>query len=612
MTSPDFKAYVDLTINDLQPEDIYNLAKEYAILALPEFNPRTGSVEDAVLQAACYVAGLVTGAINRMPNALVEGLMSLLGFQRREATFSTGSVIFTVIDDVGITIPGGTQLAYNEVRDNTTIVHLFETAVPVTVDAGDTVSSPVPIVALEAGTKPVIASGEYLTILTPIGRLFDAEFYGALSQGADTESDSSFFNRASTYFLSLSAALATATQTTSYVLTNYPDAYRVQAYDLKRLPVFKPSIFGYKGSSGFLSIYPQPLNSSYKVLELDSSVTDSFYKENYLSVSSAPVVDNATVIRIFDSSEPDYDGVFSVDTGSKVNNVTRLTYPVSGTERKVFCTVRAASTANIASLSGVTALMDGVQLIAGDLVLVKNQNTASQNGIYLTSSSAWTRITELADADVIDGEIYVSIEEGTSNGGECWKTTNTGSVTIGTTALTFAQDTAFSFLPKVEILDSISNIAGTVEDTLGSVTIFMSDSTGASLTAEQKAIVAEDVASRSIAGLSVYVSDVIIANITVSVSIGVIDGYSELDVKNAVVNYINAALSPTSFPFAPLIRKNALIANISRIAGVDYVNDLAFAVEADSQSIATVSVTDDLVFSFVGVIPSTVATVAVL
>lgn len=610
MTSPDFREYVDLTINDLQPDEIYDLAKEYAILALPEFDPRTGTVEDALLQAVAYVSGLVTGAINRLPNGLIEGLMKLLGFNRREATFATGKVQFSVIDDAGITIPSGTQLAYNEVRDNTTIVHLFETILPVTVDVGDSVSPEIGIVALEAGVKPVIADGEYLTILTPIGRLFDAEFQGSLVQGADSESDNSFFDRAATYFLSLSSSLATATQTTSYVLTNYPDAYRTQAYDLRKLPVFKPSIIGHDGTSGFLSIYPRfnQINK-YPVLELDTDVTDIFYSEKTLAASAVPVADNASVIRIFDSTEPDYDGIFAVTTGSNTSDVTRFTFPVTGTERKIFCFVRAATTVNIASLSGVAAI-DDVSLVAGDLVLVKNQNTASQNGVYVASASSWTRITEISDSDTLDGPIYVYVEEGTSNGGETWRTTNTGALVIGTTALSFSQDTVFSFLPKVEILDTIATEA---DDALGAITIFLSDSTGASLTAEQKAIVANDVSSKSIAGLSVYVTDAIIAEIAVSVSIGVIDGYSEIEVKSAVSNYITAALSPASFPFAPLIRKNALIASISRIAGVDYVNDLQFAVEPGSEAIAAIDpVSLDLVFNYVGVVPSTTASVAAI
>ena len=48
--------------------------------------------------------------------------------------------------------------------------------------------------------------------------------------------------------------------------------------------------------------------------------------------------------------------------------------------------VRAASTANIATLSGAMTI-DGVSLVAGDRVLVKDQSTASQNGVYVVAAS---------------------------------------------------------------------------------------------------------------------------------------------------------------------------------------------------------------------------------
>lgn len=47
--------------------------------------------------------------------------------------------------------------------------------------------------------------------------------------------------------------------------------------------------------------------------------------------------------------------------------------------------VRVASTANIATLSGLLTI-DGITLVAGDRVLLKDQTTASQNGIYTASS----------------------------------------------------------------------------------------------------------------------------------------------------------------------------------------------------------------------------------
>lgn len=98
--------------------------------------------------------------------------------------------------------------------------------------------------------------------------------------------------------------------------------------------------------------------------------------------------------------------------------------------------VRVATTANIASLTGLLTV-DGVVLIAGDRVLVKDQTTGSQNGIYTAAAGAWSRA---ADADVdaeVTGGMLVPVEEGTTNADTLWMMTNDGTVTVGTTALTF-------------------------------------------------------------------------------------------------------------------------------------------------------------------------------
>ena len=98
--------------------------------------------------------------------------------------------------------------------------------------------------------------------------------------------------------------------------------------------------------------------------------------------------------------------------------------------------VRAATTANI-TLSGAQTI-DGVAVIAGDRVLVKNQSTGSQNGIYLAASGSWTRATDFdASAEVLGASCFVS--EGTTLGNTVWVLTTDGPITLATTALTFTQ-----------------------------------------------------------------------------------------------------------------------------------------------------------------------------
>ncbi|MGQ4828188.1 hypothetical protein, partial [Enterococcus faecalis] len=53
--------------------------------------------------------------------------------------------------------------------------------------------------------------------------------------------------------------------------------------------------------------------------------------------------------------------------------------------------VRAASTANVASLSGPQTI-DGYSLIANDYVLLKNQTTHTENGVYQVKAGAWVAV----------------------------------------------------------------------------------------------------------------------------------------------------------------------------------------------------------------------------
>lgn len=97
--------------------------------------------------------------------------------------------------------------------------------------------------------------------------------------------------------------------------------------------------------------------------------------------------------------------------------------------------VRAATTANI-TLSG-TQTIDWVSLVANNLVLVKNQSTWSQNGVYVVSAGAWTRATNYNTTDHFNRR-YIYAISGTTNTATLWICTTRNPV-VWTTATTFAQ-----------------------------------------------------------------------------------------------------------------------------------------------------------------------------
>jgi hypothetical protein len=99
--------------------------------------------------------------------------------------------------------------------------------------------------------------------------------------------------------------------------------------------------------------------------------------------------------------------------------------------------VRAATTVNI-TLSGAQTI-DGVSIVAGDRVLVKNQSTQSQNGIYVAASGSWSRSTDSdTGTEVIGSAVYVETG-GTVNGSTQWVNSNSSTITIGSTSITFSQ-----------------------------------------------------------------------------------------------------------------------------------------------------------------------------
>ena len=165
------------------------------------------------------------------------------------------------------------------------------------------------------------------------------------------------------------------------------------------------------------------------------------------------------------------------DSGVQVNRVDQLasaTNPVTGvtpTADAHFATkgyvdgvsqgldikeaVKVATTANI-TLSG-TQTIDGVAVSADERVLVKNQSTASQNGLYLCKAGSWARTDDLA-AGSDASSVFVFVDQGTvnsENGFVC--TTSKGSAVVGTNNLSFTQFSGAGQITAGDGLDKSGN-----------------------------------------------------------------------------------------------------------------------------------------------------------
>ncbi len=108
----------------------------------------------------------------------------------------------------------------------------------------------------------------------------------------------------------------------------------------------------------------------------------------------------------------------------------------------VKASVRAATTAPInlsTDLENGDTLDTTVTLATGDRVLVKNQSTASENGIYVVQASgAAVRATDFDSTAEVTPGAFTFVEEGTTNADSGWVLTTNGTITVGSTALNWA------------------------------------------------------------------------------------------------------------------------------------------------------------------------------
>lgn len=138
---------------------------------------------------------------------------------------------------------------------------------------------------------------------------------------------------------------------------------------------------------------------------------------------------NLGAFKLTTSSTP--TGANDVTNKSYVDN--RVSAAAAGIDWKD--SVRTATSANI-TLSGLQTL-NGITLVPGNRVLVKNQTNAAENGVYLAASGAWTRAADAVQGTITAGASTM-VEEGTLAGSQ-WRVATPDPITVGTTALSWQQ-----------------------------------------------------------------------------------------------------------------------------------------------------------------------------
>jgi len=125
--------------------------------------------------------------------------------------------------------------------------------------------------------------------------------------------------------------------------------------------------------------------------------------------------------------------------------------------------VRLATTANIMGFPDLSSAptIDGVTVQDGDRVLVKDQSTASENGIWTWTSSGtiFVRATDFDTNAEVTAGAFTFVEEGTASADSGWVLTTNDDITVGSTGLAFAQ---FSGAGQITAGDGLQKAGNTI------------------------------------------------------------------------------------------------------------------------------------------------------
>ena len=187
----------------------------------------------------------------------------------------------------------------------------------------------------------------------------------------------------------------------------------------------------------------------------------SFQDKTKLDDATADATASKLVIR-------DGSGNFKAATPTDAAHVATKGYVDSARQGlDVKASSRVATTAPVLLASGLENgdTVDGVVLATGDRVLVKDQSTASENGIYVVQASgAAVRADDFDSSGKVTAGAFTFIAEGTTNGDQGFVLTTNDTITLGTTGLTFTQ---FSGTGQIEAGDALSKSGSTLNVNVG-------------------------------------------------------------------------------------------------------------------------------------------------
>lgn len=195
MPSPDLRPAYDPVVFDVLPDELVERALAVAAETWPDWQPLTASLEVELIEVLSVVLAEHVFALNRLPNVVTMFVMYLLGIDQSQGTPAIGTATFHLADDLGHTVPEGTQVRWAD-PDGSWLD--FTTSDDLVVLPGST-SGTVGIVATEPGPVPGgladFATGQRLLLLDALVYVVAVDVAAGVANGTDPEPAASWHAR---------------------------------------------------------------------------------------------------------------------------------------------------------------------------------------------------------------------------------------------------------------------------------------------------------------------------------------------------------------------------------------------------------------------------------
>lgn len=226
-TSPDAIGLIDLTLLDLDAQELTDQAITDATSKLPEWVPREGHTEVVLLESQALITAELVYAVNRLPSAVLDALLTLYGLEPDPGTPATGSVTFTTSAATDVLVPAGTRLRLIYDNGDSSVDLLTDADLLIVAGAGEGTTA---VTAVE-NTAAINGLTGDLELVDSVVAIDTVALVAGMTGGTDPEDSAAYQARGANLFRRLVSTLVLPEHFTAAALED-PAVARATTLDL--------------------------------------------------------------------------------------------------------------------------------------------------------------------------------------------------------------------------------------------------------------------------------------------------------------------------------------------------------------------------------------------